>query len=327
MMESFGLEQRRLTRDDWVRGLGGSILIHGLVFGMALAGMWSLPRKSMQGSFTTVNLVSSQDLGLDSGALRRGSRDALSEGPKAQDSPAASAPVKAKPGPVVPVKRLRPEETAPRTPVDIKRLDAPEVPRFGEKSQSASVDKELEKLIPKAKPLPKPAPVAQQPSEQGGRSGEGGSDQSADKKSRVSQEAVKGSPEGGAKGTADGHAKGVAETGGKGSAAASAAGSPDGEQVATALRVYYIALQHAIRKHWNLPDYLKKQDLEAVVVVVLRRDGRVLDLKIEKKSGQPLFDDSAVRAIRKAEPLPPFPEIYSRQQMEFEISLRPQDIR
>ncbi len=325
MLGSFDLETRRLSRNDWIRGLGGSLLIHGLVFSMALAGMWSLPRKSVQGSFTTVNLVSSQEFGLDSGALRKGSRDALSEGPKAQESASTSTPSRAKPGPVVPIKRLSPEESPRRAPVDIKRLDAPEVPRFGEKSQAVSVDKELDKLIPKAKPLPKP--TVQESAAQAGRSGEGGSDQAADKKARVSQESVKGSPEGGAKGTAEGHAKGTADSGGKGSAASSGAGSPDGEQVATALRVYYIAVTNAIRKQWNLPEYLKKQDLETVIVLVLRRDGRVMDLRVEKKSGQPLVDDTAVRAIRKAEPLPPFPEIYSRQQMEFEISLRPQDLR
>jgi colicin import membrane protein len=294
---------------------------------MAVVGMWSLPKKSFQGSFATVNLVSSQEIGLDSGALRKGSREAAGEGIKTQDATSSPSPAKAKAGPVVPIKRLRTEDVAPRPHADIKKLEAPEVPRFGEKSQSASVDKDLEKLIPKAKPAPKPTPIVQEQSEKGGRSGEGGSEKSAESKSRVSQDAVKGAPEGGAKGTADGHAKGVADSGGKGTAASSAAGSPDGEQLAMALRVYYIALQNAIRRQWNVPDFLKKEDLEAVVVVVLRRDGRVLDLKVEKKSGQPLFDDSAVRAIRKAEPLPAFPDIYSRQQMEFEFPFRPQDLR
>ena len=326
-MEIFDLAERRLSRNDWVRGLGGSLLVHGLVLGTAIVGMWSLPKKSFQGSATTVNLVSSQELGLDSGALRKGSREAVAEGLKTQDKSNASAPSKAKPGPVVPIKRLRTEDAAPKPSADIKRLDAPEVPKFGERSQSASVDKDLEKLIPKAKPAPKPAPVVQEQSEKGGRGGEGGSDNTADKKSRVSQDAVKGAPEGGAKGTAEGHSKGVADSGGKGTAASSAAGRPDGEQLTLALRVYQIALQNAIRNKWVVPQFLKNEPLEAIAVVTVRRDGKVLDLKLEKRSGQPLFDDLVARTIKKAEPLPPFPEIFSPQQAELELTFRPQDIK
>lgn len=326
-MESFEFAQRRLNREDWMRGIGGSVLVHGLVVGMALLGMWSLPKKSFQGSYATVSLVSSQEIGLDSGALRKGSREAVGEGIKARESTSAPAPAKAKAGPVVPVKRLRTEDAPSRPPSDIKRLDAPEIPKFSERSQAASVDKDLEKLIPKAKPVARPAPVIQESTEKGGRSGEGGSEKTGEGKSRVSQEAVKGAPEGGAKGTADGHAKGVADTGGKGTAASSGAGKPDGEQLAMALRVYQIALQNAIRRHWNVPELLKKELLEAVAVVTLRRDGRVMDLKLERRSGQALFDDLVVRTIRKADPLPPFPEIFSPQQAELELTFRPQDVR
>jgi len=51
-----------------------------------------------------------------------------------------------------------------------------------------------------------------------------------------------------------------------------------------------------------------------------------LSLEVEKKSGNSLFDEAALRAVRRAEPLDPFPDAIQANQLEFGISFRPQGI-
>jgi TonB family protein len=93
-----------------------------------------------------------------------------------------------------------------------------------------------------------------------------------------------------------------------------------------ARRAYYTSIFNAIRQHWAIPDFLKTQQLEAVLVVVIRRDGKIESMQFEKRSGQPLFDESVERAVRKADPLPPFPEVYAPPKEEIALRFRPQDL-
>ena len=65
-----------------------------------------------------------------------------------------------------------------------------------------------------------------------------------------------------------------------------------------------------IKKEWSLPENLPKgkTDLETVIVVVIEKDGKVQKSWFEKKSGNTLYDQMAMRAIKKAEPFPPIPK-------------------
>jgi TonB family protein len=58
----------------------------------------------------------------------------------------------------------------------------------------------------------------------------------------------------------------------------------------------------------------------------VRRDGKILSQRFERKSGNALLDESAERAIRKVDVLPPFPKIYSPAQEEIGIRFRPEDL-
>jgi len=69
-----------------------------------------------------------------------------------------------------------------------------------------------------------------------------------------------------------------------------------------------------IRQHWIFPEAGNK-DLLAIISIRIAKDGRIIVDKIEKSSGNPLFDRSALRAINSASPLPPPPE-------EIEIGVR-----
>lgn len=77
---------------------------------------------------------------------------------------------------------------------------------------------------------------------------------------------------------------------------------------------YYSKITEEIRQEWVYPDMGKKQ-LEAVVSVLIRRDGTITVQGIEKSSGDLLFDRSVLKAVTKASPVsaPPY---------EMEIGIR-----
>jgi len=77
---------------------------------------------------------------------------------------------------------------------------------------------------------------------------------------------------------------------------------------------YYTKITKEIWQQWVYPNVGKK-DIEAVVSIKILRDGTAIVQKIEKSSGNSIFDKSALRALAKASPLPPPP-------YEMEIGVR-----
>jgi len=103
------------------------------------------------------------------------------------------------------------------------------------------------------------------------------------------------------------------KTAAESAATPSAAQSPSGGQTSTAgnsrFNDYYRTIWSRIKNQWAFPGgILPKGGLEAVVHARIMRDGSLLDIGLEKRSGNAYFDNSALRAVRKANPLPPLPE-------------------
>jgi len=69
---------------------------------------------------------------------------------------------------------------------------------------------------------------------------------------------------------------------------------------------YYTKIRNHIWQHWIYPDTGQK-GLETIISIIIMKDGTISIKKIEKSSGNPLFDKSAIRALTKANPLPPPP--------------------
>jgi len=67
---------------------------------------------------------------------------------------------------------------------------------------------------------------------------------------------------------------------------------------------YYSLINAKIHQRWIYPDALDK-DLLTIIWIRIANDGTVTIEKIEKRSGNSLFDRSVVRAITAASPLPP----------------------
>jgi TonB family protein len=52
---------------------------------------------------------------------------------------------------------------------------------------------------------------------------------------------------------------------------------------------------------------LPRENIEAIIQVQILRNGTIANVSFEKRSGNRYFDESALKAIKKASPLPPFP--------------------
>jgi len=87
-----------------------------------------------------------------------------------------------------------------------------------------------------------------------------------------------------------------------------------GSSQGTLFDSYYAKITGQIRQEWIYPDTGEK-NMEAVIAVKIAKDGSVTVQKIEKSSGNTLFDRSALRALAKASPVQPPP-------FEMEIGMR-----
>ncbi len=101
----------------------------------------------------------------------------------------------------------------------------------------------------------------------------------------------------------------------RGSAREESKGEPAANPVVTdaemsaMMQAYITQLWTAIKGHWTIPAlHAPKGSTSATVVVKLAANGSVTDLSFEERSGNNQFDEAAIRAIKKASPLPPLPE-------------------
>ena len=91
------------------------------------------------------------------------------------------------------------------------------------------------------------------------------------------------------------------------------------------LSQYYGLIWAKIKKAWTIPENLLKErvDLETVIIVIIESDGKIKRTWFEKKSGDDLYDQMAMRAIIKAEPLPPIPKELGEDTLEIGIRFLP----
>jgi TonB family protein len=98
-----------------------------------------------------------------------------------------------------------------------------------------------------------------------------------------------------------------------------------GESQASDLRfrAYYDQLWAQIRASWVLPVGVAAGDsLLTVVGIRISPMGDIEQYWVEKKSGNLYYDQSAIRAIRKASPLPPLPDELGEGSLEVGVNFR-----
>jgi colicin import membrane protein len=114
-----------------------------------------------------------------------------------------------------------------------------------------------------------------------------------------------------------------ARPGGRG--AAGAGGGAQGTvRLSPELLDYFRRLEEKVRSSWVLPGALVRDAAKLVVElrIVIEKDGRVSQDRIERGSGNLYFDDSVQRAIRKASPLPVPPEQLRGGEDHYEVGFR-----
>jgi TonB family protein len=89
------------------------------------------------------------------------------------------------------------------------------------------------------------------------------------------------------------------------------------------LRAYYNQLWDHVTSHWTLPPSLKGKDFSVIVSVVLDRQGTILKSWVEEASGSDAFDQSALRALQRAQPLPPIPDAVPDATLEVGFRFHP----
>ena len=288
-MESLALSQRRLSRNDLISGVGGSIFVHALVLSLAVAIPSLMPRKVFTPPYCTVNLVSMQDIGSGSAEKKGVPSKAPDEAKVSEAKPSVSKE------PAVPVKRLRLEEPLKKQE-PIKKIEPRDAPKVAEPPPNlAAIEKNLDKLIPKPKPIQTRTPVEEEPEP--------------------------GPPP---KASPSGSPKGSEVAGNRGTAQGSTSGSPEGSRATSAVLSYYKEkVRDSINQQWALPNVSNVSQLETRLVIVIARNGNLLQMHVEKTSGDSSFDEAAKRAVQKAT-LPPLPEVYTAQNIEYLVRFTPE---
>jgi colicin import membrane protein len=95
--------------------------------------------------------------------------------------------------------------------------------------------------------------------------------------------------------------------------------------MASQLNEYYSLIWAKIKESWTIPENLLKEmvDLETVIVIIIEQDGKIRNSWFEKRSGNDLYDQMAMRALKKAEPLPPLPKTFNEKTLEIGIRFLP----
>jgi TonB family protein len=99
-------------------------------------------------------------------------------------------------------------------------------------------------------------------------------------------------------------------------------GGGSGAPLDPAMQKYLLDVYEKVKNAWNVPGMAKK-DLETIVTIKVRRDGRITDINIEKRSGNRVYDESVLRVLRAVEPLPIIPPSLNADSLEIGFRFLP----
>ena len=138
---------------------------------------------------------------------------------------------------------------------------------------------------------------------------------------RRKEQAVQGpssssSPRTGAGGRAGRMASGGTASGGTGS------GGMNGQT-----SDYASFVSSRVHSNWSIPPELKpRSNIVTIIEIKIRRDGSLAYAVFEKRSGNNIYDDSAMKAVKKSAPFPPLPAGYPDNIMEIGIRFHPSQL-
>jgi colicin import membrane protein len=113
---------------------------------------------------------------------------------------------------------------------------------------------------------------------------------------------------------------------GEGAAALGKGGRGGGVVKGMDFIIYKNRMEDTIKRNWVWPGQRSNRKLGVTVRWSVKDNGEIIGLKIVQPSGDPAYDDSVVRAVRKSSPLPPVPEGLAKDFAEVEYTFRPEDL-
>ena len=120
------------------------------------------------------------------------------------------------------------------------------------------------------------------------------------------------------------------EQAGEATATGPSSGIPGGgRQQGELIDMYRLEIAYAIQKHWAYSDQMAggRSDLVASIVIKVMPDGRIADIFFVDRSGDPYLDDSAYKAIVKANPVKPHPSGLNLPYIEMGIRFTPKGVQ
>ncbi len=111
----------------------------------------------------------------------------------------------------------------------------------------------------------------------------------------------------------------------------SGGGLPIGSSgIGKGIQLYQMEIETAVKDNWSYPVALinarEGKTPEAVILLTLRSDGKILKAEFKKRSWDPLFNDSVLKALERSDPLPKFPPGYKKSSDEVEIHFSLKDL-
>lgn len=88
--------------------------------------------------------------------------------------------------------------------------------------------------------------------------------------------------------------------------------------------IYQNRMLATIKENWAWVG--QRSNLRVVVQFGIRENGDIVGLKIVQPSGDPSYDESVLRALKKSSPLPAPPENYRKDFADVELTFRPRDL-
>jgi len=100
----------------------------------------------------------------------------------------------------------------------------------------------------------------------------------------------------------------------------------DGE-IGARMHAYYALIWSRIKGSWAFISLSPGEALEVVIEMTILRSGAVTEVNFEKRSGNRYFDESAMKAIRKASPFPPLPAAIGETSIQVGIRFHSSELK
>jgi colicin import membrane protein len=111
---------------------------------------------------------------------------------------------------------------------------------------------------------------------------------------------------------------------GEGAAALGPGGHGGGVVKGMEFIIYQNRMLNSIKDNWAWVG--QKSNLKVVVHFSINENGEISGLKVVQPSGDPSYDESVLRAVKKSSPLPPPPESFRKDFADVELTFRPKDL-